>query len=176
MSGPQAHFFVGGRFYWWSMSTRRNVEVIQRVTEIVEGVGKAQGIEVVDVELLGAGKNRVLRIYIDKQDGITLADCEFVSHGVSDVLDTEDVVPGSSYTLEVSSPGVDRKLSKPQDFQRFLGKKARIVLREPVENQRRWEGRLAGFSDGVITLEPTPGKSIQFAIEQIEKANLKFEW
>jgi ribosome maturation factor RimP len=88
----------------------------------------------------------------------------------------EDVIPGDSYTFEVSSPGLERKLHKAKDFEKFLGQKAKVVLREPVENQRRWEGKLAGFADGVITLEASAGKSIRFPLTQVEKANLKFEW
>lgn len=118
----------------------------------------------------------MLRIYIDKPEGVTLDDCEWISHSLGSVLDADNVVPGEGYNLEVSSPGVERKLSKPAHFQRFLGQKARVILREPVENQRRWEGTLAEFSDGIITLEPASGKSIRFALEQIEKANLKFDW
>jgi ribosome maturation factor RimP len=88
----------------------------------------------------------------------------------------EEVVPGGHYTLEVSSPGLERKLGKPADFERFLGQKARIVLKSPVENQRRWDGVLAGFADGVVTLEPAPGKVLRIGLDQVEKANLKFDW
>jgi len=91
-------------------------------------------------------------------------------------LDVEDVIPGDSYTLEVSSPGLERKLSKPKDFERFVGQQARFILREPVDNQRRWQGKLAGFSDGIVALEPSPGKIVHFPLAQIEKANLKFDW
>ncbi len=92
------------------------------------------------------------------------------------ILDVEDVIPGDSYTLEVSSPGLERKLFKPKDFERFVGQKAKVVLREPVENQRRWEGKLAGIAEGIVALEPSAGKVIHFPLTQIEKANLKFEW
>jgi ribosome maturation factor RimP len=91
-------------------------------------------------------------------------------------LDVEDVIPGDSYTLEVSSPGLERKLSKPGDFERFVGRKAKVVLREPVDNQRHWEGKLTGFSQGIVALEPSAGKIIQFPLTQVQKANLKFEW
>ena len=104
------------------------------------------------------------------------ADCEFVSQQVGTILDIEDVIPGAHYTLEVSSPGVERKLTQPREFERFVGHKVKVVLREPVENQRHWMGALTGFAEGIITLEPSPGRSVRFPLEQVEKANLKFEW
>jgi ribosome maturation factor RimP len=151
-------------------------ETVARITEIAQRVGEPEGLEIVDIELLGAGRGRVLRIFIDRPQGVSHADCEFISQHVGTILDVEDVIPGDSYTLEVSSPGLERKLRKPKDFEKFLGQNAKVVLREPVENQRRWEGKLAGFSDGVITLETSVGRSIRFPLTQVEKANLKFEW
>ena len=150
--------------------------IVTKITEIAERVAEPEGIEIVDVQLLGGGKARLLRISIDSPRGVSHKECEFISQQVGTILDIEDVVPGSSYTLEVSSPGVERKLSKPRDFERFAGKKVKFVLRVPVENQLRWEGTLAGFADGVISLQPEPGKVIQFPLEQVDKANLKFEW
>ena len=162
--------------------------ITQKVLEIAERAGASEGIEVVDVEFLGGGRNRVLRIFIDRPpvagqaaepgtpQGVTHADCEFITHQVGTVLDVEEIIPGGSYTMEVSSPGVERKLSKPREFERYLGQKVKVVLRQPVENQRHWTGALTGFSGGVITLEPAPGKNVQFPLEQVEKANLKFEW
>ncbi len=78
--------------------------------------------------------------------------------------------------MQVSSPGVDRPLRKPRDFERFAGKKVKVLLREPVADQRRWEGTLAGLSDGFITIEPASGERVGFDIGNVEKANLKFEW
>ena len=150
--------------------------IIQKTIEITTRVGLSAGIEPVEVDLLGGGKARLLRIYIDKPEGVTHADCEFISTHVGEVLDAEDLIPGGTYQLEVSSPGVERKLSKPADFQRFLGQKAKVVLREPVENQKSWIGKLAGFENNIITMEPSEGKSIQFGFDQVQKANLKFEW
>jgi ribosome maturation factor RimP len=150
--------------------------VAAKITEIAEEVGARKGIEVVDVQVLGGGKARVVRIYIDKPEGVTHADCEFVSNETGAILDERDVVPGESYTLEVSSPGVERKLTKAKDFERFTGQKAKITLREPVENKRHWEGTLAGFTDGVVALDAEPGKQVRFPLAQVEKANLKFEW
>jgi ribosome maturation factor RimP len=150
--------------------------VVEKIREIAERVGASEGIEIVEVELLGGGKHRLLRIFIDKLSGVTHGDCEFISQNVGTILDVEDVIPGDRYTLEVSSPGVERKLTKPRDFERFTGQKIKVLLREPVENQRRWEGKLAAFEANQIALEAAPGKLIRFDLSQIEKANLKFEW
>src|SRR5215472_5526827 len=150
--------------------------VVEKVQEIAERVAADVGLEIVEVEFVGGGNSRMLRIFIDKPAGVSHADCEFISQNVGTILDVEDVVPGGGYTLEVSSPGVERKLSKPQEFERFSGQKIKVVLRQAVEGQRHWAGLLKGFTEGIITLEPSPGKSVQFPLEQVEKANLKFEW
>jgi ribosome maturation factor RimP len=150
--------------------------VVEKVREIVERVGASEGVEIVDVQLLGGGNSRVLRIFIDKPQGVTHADCEFMSLNAGTILDVEDVIPGAHYTLEVSSPGVERKLTKPRDFERFVGKKVKVALRAPIENQRSWTGKLTSFAEGILTLEPSPGRSVQFPLDQVEKANLKFEW
>lgn len=151
-------------------------EIIARVREAAERVAESEGMEVVEVELHGSGRRRVLRVYIDKPGGVSHRDCEIVSEQLGVILDVEDLVPGGSYTLEVSSPGVERKLVRPRDYERFVGQKIKLVLREPVEEQRYWEGVLAAFADGVVTLEPRPGRRLQVPLEQIERANLKFEW
>lgn len=150
--------------------------IVRKVSEITARVASREGMEVVDVQLLGGGGSRLLRIFIDRPEGVTHADCQFISEHVGTVLDVEDVIPGGKYTLEVSSPGVERRLTKPHDFERFLGRKARIALRRPVENQKNWTGTLKAFEQGMITLETAPGKSIEVPFEEIERANLKFEW
>ena len=125
----------------------------------------------------GGGDHRFVRISIDKPEGVTHADCEMVSQQVGTILDVEDVVPGGRYTLEVSSPGVERKLLKPQDYERFQGKKAKVTLRDPVDGRRNWEGTLAGFEDGTDPARNrSRGEPIRFPFEQVQKANLKFEW
>lgn len=138
-------------------------------------MARSEGMEIVGVELKGGGNNQFLRISIDKPGGVTHADCEVISGQVGTILDVEDLIPGH-YTLEVSSPGVERKLRNSADFERFQGKKAKILLRDPVENQRRWEGTLAGLEDGQVSLELPAGKTIRFPLDQVEKASLKFEW
>jgi ribosome maturation factor RimP len=139
-------------------------------------VAQPEGLEVVEVEVKGGGNQRFVRISIDKPAGVTHGDCELVSQQVSTILDVEDVVPGGRYTLEVSSPGLERKLLKPEDYRRFQGQKARIALREPRDGRRHWEGTLAGLDNGSIALETEAGTTLQFPFDQIQKANLKFEW
>ena len=148
--------------------------ISSKIEEIAQRVALSEGLEVVEVEVKGGGKSRFVRISIDKPEGVSHADCEKVSQQVGTILDVEDVVPGH-YTLEVSSPGIERKLLKPQDYERFQGKKARVTLRAPVDNQRHWEGTLAGFAGGVISLD-AGGRQIRFPFDQVEKANLKFDW
>lgn len=150
--------------------------VVEKIQAIAERVAASEGLEVVEVQLLGGGGTRVLRMFIDKPEGVSHADCELMSQQVGTILDVEDIIPGGKYTLEVSSPGVERKLAKAKDFERFTGQKIKVTLREPVDEKSHWMGLLSGFADGIITLEPSPGKTIQFPLEQVEKANLKFEW
>jgi len=151
--------------------------VIERkVAEIVDRAGLKDGIEAVDVLWRASGSQRLLRVYIDKPEGVTHADCEAVSEHLSATLDAEDVIAGPAYTLEVSSPGVERKLTRPKDYQRFTGEKVKIILREPLDSKKLWEGVLAGFSDGVITLEFPKGDPVRIPLEQVDRANLKFEW
>src|SRR6266540_5727424 len=104
----------------------RQQAVLSKIEEIAQRVAQSEGIEVVEVELKGGGRNQLLRISIDKPEGVTHSDCELISHQVGTILDVEDVVPGH-YTLEVSSPGVERKLLKPQDYERFYGRKVKIT-------------------------------------------------
>lgn len=162
----KAHFFIG----------RMKDSVLEKVVEIAARVGASEGIEIVDVELKGGGASRLLRVYIDKPEGVTHGDCENVSRQMGAILDVEDVIPGDRYTLEVSSPGVERKLSTARDFERFIGQKVKVSLKEPVGNQKRWEGALISFATGIITLRTTSGEDIAFGLDQVTQANLKFEW
>jgi ribosome maturation factor RimP len=151
-------------------------KVAAKIEEVAQRVAESEGIELVEVEVKGGGVNRFVRISIDKPDGVTHGDCELISQQVGTILDVEDVVPGGHYTLEVSSPGVERKLLKPHDYERFQGKQAKVSLREPVEGRRNWDGRLAGFEDGMVLLEIAPGTTMRFPYTGVQKANLKFEW
>src|SRR5271167_2709987 len=131
---------------------------LERIREIVDRVAQSSGLEVVDVELLGGGKARMLRIFIDKPDGVTHEDCSSFSREAGTIFDVEEAVPGASYLLEVSSPGLDRQLSKPADYQRFTGSLVKLMTRDPVNGNRHFEGRLKAFQDGRLSLELTGRK------------------
>jgi ribosome maturation factor RimP len=149
--------------------------ITARVEEVAERLAQADGIEIVEVELKGTGRNQLLRIFIDKPGGVTHGDCERVSQRVGEALDGEDIVPGH-YTLEVSSPGIERKLKKKNDFLRFQGQKAKLVYREIEGKNRFVEGTLAGTEDSLVLVDVGDGERIQIPFDSIERANLKFEW
>jgi len=158
------------------MPAAEDNELVNRIAQLGERVAAATGIEIVEVQLRGAGKSRLLRVYIDKSGGVTHGDCELVSDGLGRLLDEGDVIPGDSYTLEVSSPGLERKLSKPRDFERVVGKKIRVSLREPMDGMKSFDGKLTAFADGTLDVETASGHLVHFPLEQVQKANLKFEW
>jgi ribosome maturation factor RimP len=124
---------------------------VGKIREIAGRVATSEGLTLVDVELKGGRSNQLLRVYIDKPQGVTHADCQLVSEQLSAILDVEDPFPGS-YTLEVSSPGLDRKLTKPADYEYFAGRRARLIVREPAGDQKVLEGRLAGFESGQVLI------------------------
>jgi len=164
---------------------------VDRVRAIADRVAASGGLEVLDVEFLGGGNARMLRVFLDKPGagndpiaGVTHEDCANFSREFGTILDVEDVMPGS-YTLEVSSPGLDRKLVKPADFTRFTGSRMKLMTRQPVNNNRHFEGRLESFQDGRLTLDLSvashksrkkmgeqAGKKVEIEFANIEKANL----
>jgi ribosome maturation factor RimP len=150
--------------------------LIERLTELGEQAAAGTAIEIAEVELRGAGKARLLRVYIDKPGGVTHGDCELISERMGRLLDQRDAVPGESYTLEVSSPGVERKLSKPRDFERVVGQKIRFSVRDPIEGQTHFEGKLAGFAAQMLEVELSPGRRVEVPLDRVQKAKLKFEW
>src|SRR6202022_2976931 len=126
---------------------------IDKVRQIAKRVAASSGLELVEVELRGGGKARRLRIVIDKRSGVTHEDCANLSREVGTILDVEDAVPGGSYTLEVSSPGLDRKLVRPADYERFTGSRVKLTTQQPVNGNRHFEGRLESFQQGRVTLD-----------------------
>jgi ribosome maturation factor RimP len=147
---------------------------LETIRAIAERVANSEGFKLLDVELKGGRANPLLRVFIDKPEGISHADCQLLSEQLSAILDVEDPFPGS-YVLEVSSPGLDRKLVKPGDFVYFTGRRARLVLREPVENQKVLEGRLAGCEAGRVKLDVGEGGLKELELSNIQKARLVVE-
>jgi ribosome maturation factor RimP len=154
---------------------------LEKVREAAERVAGSLGLEIFDVEWK-IGKQRLLRVYIDRLPGpenpaglgVTHKDCERVSEQLSVILDVEDLIPGPSYVLEVSSPGLDRKLIKPADYERFVGRLAKIWMTDPIENQNYFEGRLAGYADGMVKLK-VRDRELAVPFNGIKKANLVVE-
>ena len=137
---------------------------------LLEPTVERLGYELVDLEVrLGSG-NGLVRVFIDKPDGVDLDDCEKVSLAVSALLDVEDPVPGN-YNLEVSSPGLDRKLTKPAHFQRFAGETVKVQMRFPIEGRRRFRGTLVSSDDENIVVE-VDGESHSLPLKTIDTARL----
>jgi ribosome maturation factor RimP len=144
---------------------------LEKITEMAERVAVSEGLTLIEVQLKGGRGSQLLRVYIDKPEGISHADCQLMSEQLSVMLDVEDPFPGS-YTLEVSSPGLDRELVKASDFAHFAGRKARLVVREPVDNQKVMEGRLAGFEAGRVRLDLGDAGLKELELSNIQKARL----
>ncbi|KDR95203.1 ribosome maturation factor RimP [Peptoclostridium litorale DSM 5388] len=124
-------------------------DVKSTVEELIEPFLEKEGYELVDVEYVKEGKNRFLRIYIDKPEGVSLDDCKFVSGYIGEKLDELDPIQ-ENYFLEVSSPGIDRKLKKDKDFKRFKGSDVEVRLYKAVDGEKNFEGELLGLFDGDI--------------------------
>jgi ribosome maturation factor RimP len=156
-----------------------------KIRQIAERVAASEGLQVLDVEVRG-GKQGLLRIVIDKLEGVTHQDCETVSRQVGAILDVEDPIP-HRYTLEVSSPGAERKLNSAADYVRFAGKAAKVVVREAfgpdqaeLAGQGSVRGRIVSCVDGVLTLE-VEGKRgairpVAIALDNVSRAQLVLEW
>jgi ribosome maturation factor RimP len=140
------------------------------IQKLIEPTIERLGYELTDLEVRLRGQGGLLRLTIDKQDGIDLDDCEKVSHAVSALLDVEDPVPGN-YNLEVSSPGLDRKLTKVEHFQRFEGETLKVTMRFPIEGRRRFRGTLVSSDDENIVVE-VDGESHSLPLTMIDTARL----
>jgi len=137
---------------------------------MLEPIVERLGYEVSDLDVKLGGKHGVLRVFIDKPEGIGLDDCEKVSRAISALLDVEDPLPGH-YDLEVSSPGLDRKLTKPAHFQRFAGETVKVQMRFPIEGRRRFRGTLVSSDDENIAVE-VDGVAHTLPVATIDTARL----
>jgi ribosome maturation factor RimP len=144
--------------------------VSQSVMEAIAPILKGENLELVDVEYKKAGKSWVLRVFIDKPGGITLADCQRMSHQIEDKIEVEDLV-SSAYVLEVSSPGLDRPLKKSRDFLRYKGKDVKIHTFVPVNGKRDFSGTIIDFKEEHVHLEMA-GENFVIHLDKISKATL----
>lgn len=152
-----------------------NKELIGQLTEMGERAAGNTGIEIAEIQVRGAGRSRLLRVYIDKPGGVTHGDCEIISQRMSQLLDEQDIMPEESYTLEVSSLGLERKLSSQRDFERVVGQKISLTLRDAGEGVKHFEGKLLGVGDNKLQIELRSGEVREFSLEHVQKAKLKFE-
>jgi ribosome maturation factor RimP len=152
----------------------RKEEIVEKVRKIAAPLAAGEGLELVDVELAGAGGRTTLRLYIDRDGGVSLEDCSTVSRAISAALDVEDPIEGA-YDLEVSSPGLDRPLRTPDHFEKYAGEKVRVKAYGPIpelENRKTFVGMLRGFDDGRVVVD-VDGKIFRVPLEQIAKAHIE---
>jgi ribosome maturation factor RimP len=147
----------------------------EAIGRIIERVAARQGLELVHWEVVGPPNKFLLRIYIDKPNGITHADCETVSNEVGVLLDVGDLI-SNSYTLEVSSPGIERGLYKPDDYRRFAGSRVKVRASEPINGQRNFRGKLIGFIDDKVRIEEDRSGEVEIPFENVVKANIEYEF
>jgi ribosome maturation factor RimP len=145
-----------------------------RVQAIAERVAIDHGLELVHAEVAGPDNKPIVRIFIDKPNGVTHQDCAEVSLHVGTILDVEDFIH-ASYTLEVSSPGIERGLYKRQDYERFAGSLAKIKTRKPINGQRNFRGRLVGIDGEEVLFEDRTSGRVRVAFDSIAKANLEID-
>ena len=161
-------------------------DVVEQVRGIAARVAGSYGLEIFDVQFRREGQGMVLRILIDRpgpgataDDSVSVDDCAHVSRDLSAILDVDDVVP-TAYTLEVSSPGLDRPLKRPDDYRRFAGRRAKLVMRDAVDGQKYFKGVLAGIEQHdaglMVNIDAEDGRRHQVPIDVITRANLEVEF
>lgn len=159
-------------------------DVVGQVRTIADRVAASYGLEIFDVQFRREGSGMVLRVQIDRpgpaataEESVGVADCERVSRDLSAILDVEDVVP-AAYTLEVSSPGLDRPLKRPDDYRRFAGRRAKLVVRQAVDGQTYFKGRLGGLDedDSHVLIEGEDRRLHRVPLGAITRANLEVDF
>ena len=148
-----------------------SASMLANITKLLTPVVEAQGVSLYDLEFLKEGDSRTLRLYIDKDAGVDLNDCERVSRAAEAVLDKHDPIH-TAYYLEVSSPGIERKLSKPEHFAKYIGHKIALRLYGPVDGRRKFTGQLTGYENGNLSLIDGDGQERQFEEAQISACRL----
>ena len=149
-------------------------EIAAQVEAHIAGAAAALGVDVVEVEVGGSLRHGLIRIYIDREGGVTLDDCADFSREIETLLEVEDPLPGS-YALEVSSPGLNRPLRHEEDFRRFEGEEVKIRTAKPVEGRRNFNGTLRGCDDGLVLLD-LPSGSYRIPLGLVERARLNYKF
>ena len=157
-------------------------EVVDRVRALAGRVAESFGLEIFDVQFRREAAGMVLRVLIDRpgpgataEESVSVDDCAHVSRDLSAILDVEDVVPGA-YTLEVSSPGLDRPLTRADDYRRFAGRRAKLVMREAVDGQTFFKGTLGGVEEGYVLIDAEDHRTHRVPLGVIARANLEVEF
>ena len=161
---------------------RGEASVVEQVRVVASRVAESYGLEIFDVQFRREAPGMILRVQIDRpgpaaraEDSVSVEDCARVSRDMSAILDVEDMVP-TAYTLEVSSPGLDRPLRRPDDYSRFAGRRAKIVMSEPVDGQGFFKGRLGGVEGSDVLIEGDDGRTHRVPMHLITRANLEVEF
>jgi ribosome maturation factor RimP len=149
--------------------------LVQDLTPLFEPVVESMGYELVGVEFEGAGGHGTLRVYIDREQGVSLDDCAAISHQISGILDVEEPIK-QAFDLEISSPGIDRPLFKLADFERFAGRTAKIKLAVDLEGRKNFKGRLQGVADARMVIIEVDGEAFYLPFADIARANLVGEF
>jgi ribosome maturation factor RimP len=153
------------------MSKASNTE---RIQEIATRIAAENSLELVHVDVLGAGRSPMVRIFIDKEGGVTHEDCSLVSRQVGAVLDSEDFI-SSTYLLEVSSPGLERNLYSLKDFEKFVGNLAKVKTYKPINGQRNFRGRIKTVEAEEIVFDDKTSGEVRFPFDAVAKANLEID-
>jgi len=147
--------------------------IISNIKELLEPLLYEKNLELFDIEFKGLGSKGILRVFIDKEQGVTVNDCAQISRELGRLLEVHDVIP-ASYTLEISSPGLTRALKKPSDYLRYKGKTVKIKTLEDIEDRKVFKGILLDFVDETVSLQ-TDGVNYLIPYKNIEKANLELD-
>ena len=154
--------------------TMADEAIAKRVQELAEQVAIDHGLELVHVEVAGPDNKPIVRVFIDKPQGVTHEDCSDVSIHLGTILDVEDFIH-APYTLEVSSPGLERGLYKRADYERFAGSNAKLKTRQPIAGQRNFRGRLIGVDDNEVIFDDKTSGRVNIPLELIGKANIEID-
>lgn len=150
------------------------MDVVKEIEQKITPLAEAEHMEVVDVQYVAEHGKKVLRVFLDKEGGIRIADCENMSAKIAALIEQENMLP-DSYVLEVSSPGLDRVLKKEKDFVRFIGHKAKITVYAPIDGQRNFSGKILEAGKGSVTIDDVTGRKVSLSLDIIARARLEPE-